>query len=128
MADFAGAIREDMLEWLMGIGSPTAPAAFWISFHTADPAGTGANESAILARTQHAAWDAGSADDGVVENTGTGETAAASSGSETISHFGVWTLVTGGSFIFGGALTASKSITTGDKLSWADAALTATLA
>jgi hypothetical protein len=130
MADFPGSLRSDMIEWLMQIGSPTAPAStHWISFHTGDPAGTGANECTTISREQHDSWDNnGDSTDGVIANNGAGESSAATAGGpETISHFGVYTLSSGGVFIFGGALTASKQVSEGDTLSWADGDLTATL-
>jgi len=127
MANFAATLREDMLKWALNIGTiPTRPTVFYVSFHTADPEGTGANETSYLTRTLHNSWDAGTTGDGIVENTGAGETASAT-GAATITHFGVWSAATNGTFYFGGALTESKIIALNDKLSWADAALTAIL-
>jgi len=130
MADFGGSIRSLMIEWLMQIGSPTQPAStHWITFYTVDPAGSGAsNEITKITRTQHDSWDNnGTADDGEVANVGAGESAAATGGgSENITHFGVWTLVSGGTFLFGGSCT-NVTINDGDTVSWADGVLTATI-
>lgn len=129
MADFGGGMRSRMIEWLMRIGTPTQPATtHWITFFTVDPAGDGSTDEVVnIARTQHDSWDNnGTADDGEIGNVGAGESAAATGGPENITHFGVFTLVTGGDFLFGGPCT---NITTnsGDTVSWADGDLTATL-
>ena len=122
---FSLSTTEDMLAWLLGIGSPSAPAAKYISFHVGDPGADGANPTANLTRTQHDAWAVGTPDDGSVENDGTGETAEATGG-DTITHFGVWDDPTAGNFLFGGTCT-TRVISTGSKLTWADGALVATI-
>lgn len=130
MGDLNPEHRSDMLEWLMGIGSPTAPTDYYVSFHIADPVGdpitAAANEITKITRTQHSSWNLTAADSGIVENTGAGESAAATGGStEDITHFSVWDSLSGGKFIFGGTCT-NITIADGDTISWADGALTVT--
>ena len=130
MADFTAQAREDMMAWLVNAGSVTRPTVFFISFHVGDPAGlqstAAGNESALLARVSHDDWVVGASTEGEVENDGAKETlVAGAGGDETITYFGVWSLATNGTFYFGGQLDASRNISTGDKLSWADGALTA---
>lgn len=84
-----------------------AAAVTHISLHDDDPGATGANEltggSPAYAR-QAVAW--GAAASGVATMTGT-ETFDIPAGS-TVSHFGLWTASSGGTFLGGGALSASE--------------------
>lgn len=85
-------------------------APVYVSLHTADPGETGASELAggSYARQQVAAagWDAGASgatqNNGIVDFTGMPIC--------TITHGGLWDAPTGGNFLWGGALAASKSI------------------
>jgi hypothetical protein len=79
--------------------------ATFISLHTADPSTTGANEvtGGSYARVA-TTW--GSVSGGSV--TGSAATLNVPSGT-TITHWGLWTAGTGGTFYYGGALAASES-------------------
>jgi len=130
MADFTAAARESMAAWFVNAGSVTRPTVFFISFHTGDPNGdqttAAANESALLARVSHDDWVVGASTEGEVENDGAKETlVAGAGGDETITYFGVWSAASNGTFYFGGQLNDPRAVSTGDKLSWADGALTA---
>lgn len=74
-----------------------------ISFHTADPSTTGANE---IAGTGRPATTWGAAANGV--RAGSQVSAPIPAGT-TVTHWGIWTLASGGVFLFGGALAASES-------------------
>jgi hypothetical protein len=122
------------------------PANVFISLHTANPsdAGTGAEVSggaygrvsvaATLANfsgTQGAGTTtASSGTGGQVSNNGA-ITFVAPSGANwgTVTHFGMWTQVTGGSLLMYGALSTPRTINSGDAApSFAAGALTFTLA
>lgn len=79
--------------------------ATWISFHTADPGTTGANEvvGGSYARVQ-TTWGAAAASS-KAGSAVTGNIPA----STTITHWGVWSLVSGGTFEEGGALPAPET-------------------
>jgi hypothetical protein len=80
----------------------------FISLHTANPGTTGASEatggSPAYAR-KATTWTAG-ASDGVVNGSQVTIDAAAG----TYTHFGLWTAATAGTFISGGALSASVTL------------------
>ena len=84
----------------------------YISAHTADPGNTGANEvaggsyarGALGAYTLSGANPTHATNDAILEHP----TATALWG--TITHFGVWSASTGGTFLGGKALIASKFI------------------
>ncbi len=82
-------------------------AGTWISLHTASPATTGANEVTGGAY-------------GRAQTTWSGASGSAQSGSQvtinvpagtTITHFGIWTASSGGSYLGGAALPASEAYT-----------------
>lgn len=80
-----------------------AAAGARISFHTADPGTTGANE---VSGTGRPATTWGAAANGV--RAGSQVSAPISAGT-TVTHWGVFSAATGGTFIFGGALGASET-------------------
>lgn len=80
----------------------------WLSLHTASPAANGANEASGGSPTAYArkqtTW--GTASNSTV--TGTEVTFDVPAGS--YSHWGLWTAATGGTFLDGGALTATVTL------------------
>ena len=87
----------------------------------------GTTESAVLAATAIAAWDASTnADPAVRSNTSAVDSAAASGGC-TISHFAVYNSGKTVQKTDWTALTASRTLVTGDKLSVAANAIAVTL-
>ena len=114
-------------------GSSTA-GVFYISLHTANPNETGnqtTSEAAYgsYARQSVARSTAGwSVASGVADNDAAINFPAASSGSETESHFGVGSDVSGaGNLFIWGALTASLAVSSGITPSFAIGALDVTL-
>lgn len=81
--------------------TPYAVATAWLSLHDDDPAGTGANEIAggsyIRQQVPKAAASSG-------EWASTGSVAFADMPEADLTHLGLWTAATGGSFITGGAV------------------------
>lgn len=82
---------------LDGIGA----AATWISGHTADPGTTGTNELTGGGYTRvQTTWSAASAS----AKVGTTAVLTVPTGN-TVTHWGLWTAVTAGTFFFGGDST-----------------------
>lgn len=94
-----------------------AARAVYLSLHNGDPGSTGANEVPTTGGSPNYArkapvWAAGSTTDGA-------QSAAAvqfdvpppSSGTRTITHVGVWSAVTGGTFLDSYALPATAAFT-----------------
>lgn len=77
----------------------------WISLHTADPGDTGASEvtGGTYAR-EATTWGNASAS----AATGSAVTSDVPAGT-TITHWGLWTAASGGSFLYGGPLAAPES-------------------
>ena len=104
---------------------PTTGATDYIAYST-----NGTSEAAILARTSIGAtgWAAATAATPSVKANSSALTTAAASGSGTISHFAVYSASTGGTQRTDWtAVTASKTVASGDALTWAIGALAITL-
>lgn len=93
----------------------------FISLHTADPGTTGAAELA------------GGGYGRLLETLGAAAAGSKTTASEllftnlpgaAISHFGVWTAVSGGIFLWGGALDAVENVPVGDSFRFPSAQLT----
>lgn len=104
---------------------PTSGATDYIAYST-----DGSSETGILARTAVGAtgWAAAtSADPSVKANSGS-LTSAAASGSGTVTHFAIYSASSGGTQRTDWtALTSSRTVGTGDTLTWAAGALAVTL-
>jgi len=112
MSDY---LENKFLDHFLGTTSTSAPAAVYVSLHTADPtdAGTGAEISGNGYARQSMAFSAASS--GTASNSGSVEFPAASGGNwGTITHIGIWDASTAGNLLFHAALTASKVINEGD--------------
>ena len=96
----------------------------YVSLHTADPGETGASEASGGSYARQSA-SFGAASGGAISNDAaisfTGMPAA------TITHVGVWDASTAGNFLWGGALTASKTTNAGDTFTIASGDLDVTL-
>lgn len=130
MSKMSDYLEVELRKHLFRTGSMTKPAALWISLHTADPtdAANGA-ESAYggYARVQRdpldANWTAASATDGNTDNAAAITFPLCSSGTSTVTHFGIWDASTSGNMITYGILTVSQVIATGVTPSFAIGAL-----
>lgn len=105
----------------------TGNTSLFLSIHTADPGDTGANEyigysgGLRIAITFAAASAASAASGGT-----SAQQDFTSMGVTTITHIGVWTANTAGTFKGGGALTASRTTASGDTLRFNSGAVAVT--
>lgn len=96
----------------------------YVSLHSADPGTTGANEATGGSYARQAcSGKFGAASGGLKQNSGAITFANMPAG--TWTHFGIFDAVSGGNFIWGGALSASKTTGAGDAVNFAIAAITA---
>ena len=104
---------------------PTTGGTDYVAYST-----NGTSEAAIMARTSVGAtgWASATVADPSVKANGTALTSATASGGGTISHYAIYSASTGGTQRTDWtALTASKTVATGDTVSWAIGALRVTL-
>lgn len=93
----------------------TLDSGHYAQLHTGDPGAAGTSNAS--AETTRKLWDFADAANGSKSAQGTLPSWTAwSAGPETISHVSVWNAVSGGTFKYSYALTASKSVTNNDTL------------
>ena len=128
MAALSNYAENEMLDHMLGTGSFTAPSNVFLSLWTSDP--TDAGSGTELSGSGYVRKDInfGAASSGVATSSGvvTFDTASGSWG--TVTHIGIHDAVSSGNLLFHGALTASKTIASGDIMQIADSAITITAA
>ena len=121
MAGLTQALQQSTLDTLF----PTTGGTDHIAYSS-----NGTTEGAFLARTAIGAtgWAAATAATPSVKANGTALTSAAASSGATVTHFAIYSASTGGTQRTDWqALTASKTVTTGDQITWAIGAVAVTL-
>lgn len=109
--DFANKVLNHMLRAV----SSTAPAGNFVKLHTGDPGSAGtANASSVTTRPS-LTFSAASAGACASSNTPSW-TSWAGTSPETVTDIGVWDASSAGTFLYSIALTASKTVQTGDTL------------
>lgn len=88
----------------------TAPTAFWLKLHTADPGAAGTTAAATNTTRKQVSFGAASA--GTMSND-TAVTWTNVSGSEDYTHWSAWDDETAGNFLCSGTITAN-AVTAGD--------------
>ncbi len=128
MAALSNYAENEMLDHMLGTGSFTAPSNVFLSLWTSDP--TDAGSGTELSGSSYARQDInfGASSSGVATSSGvvTFDTASGSWG--LVTHIGIHDAVSSGNLLFHGALTASKTIASGDIMQIADGAITITAA
>jgi hypothetical protein len=127
MAGLSDYLENAVINWLRGTAMPAAPGTLYVSLHTADPGETGASEHGATAAYARTAATL-SAPPSPVSNTANVEFPTATANySAAITHVGLWDAASGGNFLGGGALSASRTINNGDTPRFATGTLTFSL-
>lgn len=92
----------------------TAPTNTWVKLHTGDPGASGASNASAETTRKQLTWSAASGGSKAI--TATLPSWVWSAATETISHISVWDASTAGNCLYTFALTASKSVASGDTL------------
>ena len=95
-------------------GTTFTAGSLYVKLHTADPGATAATAASAVTTRYAVTFSASSA--GSMALTSMGGTWSMTS-TETISHISLWDAATAGNFLWSVALTASKSVISGDTLS-----------
>ena len=100
----------------------------YVSLHTSDPGNAGASEvsGAHYARVGAVAFTNAGNNPTVASNTAIVTFPAATGSWGTVSHFGVWSAATAGTFFGSGALVTPKPVGNGDTARFLAGALTIT--
>lgn len=119
MSDASDFVETEIRDWLsQGTDPVTAFSNLYVSLHTADPGDTGTDEVGAgdysrVSTTTGADWDTPASDQ--FDNANEITFGVATSNWGTVSHVGIWDASSGGNFLLGTALDASKSIDTDDE-------------
>lgn len=100
----------------------TAAAALYIQLHTADPGAAGT--TSVAASSTRQAVTFGAAASGAIALSNSPAFTGVST--ETITHISVWDASTAGNFQWSSALTASKTINSGDTLTFTSVGISIT--
>jgi hypothetical protein len=145
MSQMTNYLENKLVDHLFRAQTLTAPANLHVSLHTADPTETGAvgevsgngyTRGAVAsslvnwAGTQGAGTTvASSGTGGVTSNNGViGFPTPSGAGWGVVTHFAVWDAATGGNCLLYGSLGTSKTVNSGDAVSFAAGSLTVTFA
>lgn len=93
----------------------TAPAGNFVKLHVGDPGASAASNASSVTTRPSATFAAASSGSIAMSNTPTWSSWAGTS-PETETHVSVWDASTAGTFLYSVALTASKTVQTGDTL------------
>lgn len=106
----------------------TSPSTVYVGLYTSDP--TDANTGTEVTGGSYARQEAtfGAPSNGASTISAAIEFPQATGSWGTVAYFGILDASTGGNLLYHGALTASKTIDTGDVFKFATSALTVTLA
>jgi hypothetical protein len=128
MAEISNYLENAIINGTLRATTFTAPAAVYVSLHTADPtdAGTGTEVSGGSYIRQAATFGAPS--NGVSTTTADISYPQATASYGTVGWIGIWDAQTTGNMLYHTALDTSKAIDTGDIFKIASGSLTVTLA
>ena len=131
--DVLNIIFNATLDSALGVLSTTGNANLYVSLHTADPGEAGAQNTSECAFGSYARVAVARSGSGWTVSGNSAQNAAiinfpeCTSGSETVTHVGIGTASSGtGRLYYKGALTASRSVSSGITLQFAAGALTVT--
>ena len=103
-----------LLETIGRTGTTFTAGSLYVKLHTADPGASGATAASAVTTRYACTFSAASA--GSMSLSSMGGTWSMTA-TETISHISLWDASTAGNFLWSVALTASKSVISGDTLS-----------
>ena len=128
MAAMSNYLENKVLDYVLRDQADWAPPAVYLALHTADPtdAGSGADCSGGSYARQAITFNAAHATAGPIDNSSAEE--FTNMPACTVTHIGIWDAASSGNLLFHGAVSASKTVTSGDTISLAAGSLDITLA
>lgn len=120
--------RDHRLNRYRGTASPSVPANYYVSLHSADPGLTGASElsgngyARVAVSAASGSWSAPATNGSVRQITNAAAVtfpAATGSNWSAATHFGVWDASSGGNFERGAALDTARTALVGDTITFA---------
>ena len=112
------AFANKVLDHMLRATASTAPAGNFAKLHTADPGAAATTAPSSVTTRPAMTFSAASGGSCALAATFPVWASWAGTSPETITHFSVWDASTAGTFLYSLALTASKTVQTGDTLTW----------
>ena len=121
MAALSNYAEKLLLDWLMTTGSATRPTAWYVALYTAAPSdsGGGTELSGNGYSRGSVTFGAATSPTGTTSNTNAVSFTAAGGNWGTVTHVGIIDSSSGGTLLWHGAMSASKTINDGDTLEFA---------
>ena len=111
---------EDLFLMHIFVSAQTAPSAWYLAFHKADPTEFGTGTECSGGGYARTAITFAAASGRTITQTGDVDFPSASGSWGTITHYSIWDAQTVGNMLAYGALSTSKSVTTGNQPTVAD--------
>ena len=123
-------MEDQITGWINGSTFASAPTSTFVQLYNGDPLDTGLGGTPLYTRVAVAAsgWTRGTGGAGTLTNTAAITITSSAASGATATHVAVFDTITGGNMLFAGALTASKTIATGDEVKFNASALALTVA
>lgn len=128
MAAMSNYLENALINATLRNTSYTSPSTVYVGLFTSDPTDAGSGTEVSGGSYARKAMTFGSPSNGASTNSGAVEFDQATGNWGTITHFAIFDALTTGNMLYHGALTASKTIATGDVFKFASASVTVTLA
>jgi hypothetical protein len=127
---FSNYLEDQITGWINGTTFATAPTSTFVQLYSQDPTDAGSATGALYTRISVASggWTRGTGGAGTLTNTAAITITSSAASGATATHVAVFDTITGGNMLFAGALTASKTIATGDEVKFNASALALTVA
>ena len=127
---FSNYLEDQITGWINGSAFASAPTSTFVQLYSQDPTDAGSATGALYTRVAVAAggWTRGTGGAGTLTNTAAITITSSAGSGATATHVAVFDTITGGNMLFAGALTASKTIATGDEVKFNASALALTVA
>ena len=127
---FSNYLEDQITGWINGSTFASAPTSTFVQLYSQDPTDAGSATGALYTRVAVAAggWTRGTSGAGTLTNTAAITITPSAASGATATHVAVFDTITGGNMLFAGALTANKTIATGDEVKFNASALTLTVA
>ena len=128
MSEISNYLENALINGTLRATTFTAPAAVYVSLHTADPTDAGSGTEVTGGSYARQAATFGAPSNGASTTTADITYPQATAGYGTVTHIGIFDALTTGNLLYHSPLNTSKTIETGDIFKITSGSLTVTLA
>jgi hypothetical protein len=122
----ATTFADKVLNHMLRATASTAPAGTFVKLHIGDPGAAGAGNVSSVTTRPAATFAASSAGSCALTATFPAWASWAGTSPETVTHFSIWDAATVGTFLCSLVLTTSRTVQTGDTLTWSSGSISLT--